>query len=332
MVNKEKIQESNTIKSKIDIDKIVDKARSFYSKNEKGLSRQLASGTSIVRPSKDSDFVLWRGSDYWFQLTNLRGIPFGKIIQISGKPDSGKSSTAACFMASAQNSGYYVILWDAEQKFQATRYDTQMGGRSNELLVVDTNSIEDGTIGVAHLVNAIKDQDKNAKILIVYDSVGASLTKSEKASEEDESMSKQPAVQAKEINWSIKKFNRLINQYQNRETGEHSIAVLVINQVYAQLLTPGYKEKGGDGLFYLSSVIVQLTRKKDLTKVKAGKKIKYGIVSRAKVRKNHLFDGQECLSEMDIVVSASGIEAADEVKKKETDVEGWNNADEDQGD
>lgn len=314
----------------IDINKIVDKARSFYTKNEKGLARQLSSGTNLVRPSKDSDFVLWQGSDYWSKLTNLRGLPFGKIIQISGKPDSGKSSTAACFMASAQASGYYVILWDAEQKFQATRFDKQMGGDSKNLLIVDTNSIEDGAIGVAHFVNAIKEEDKNAKILIVYDSVGASLTKSENASQEDESMSKQPAVQAKEINWAIKKFNRLINQYQNRDTGEYTIAVLVINQVYAQLMVPGYKEKGGDGLFYLSSIIIQLTRKKDLTKVKSGNKIKYGIVSRAKVRKNHLFDGEECLAEMDIVVSASGIQSAEEVKKKETDVEGWNNADEDE--
>jgi RecA/RadA recombinase len=312
----------------IDINKIVETARAHYAKGDKGLSRQLTSGVNLVKPSKDSDFVLWENSDYWQRLTNLRGLPFGKIIQISGKPDSGKSSTAACFMASAQRAGTYVILWDAEQKFQATRYDKQMGGDSKSLLVVDTNSIEDGAIGVAHLVNAIKAEDKSAKILIVYDSVGASLTKSENASDDNESMSKQPAVQAKEINWAIKKFNRLINQYQNRETGEYAIAVLIINQVYAQLMVPGFKEKGGDGLFYLSSIIVQLTRKKDLTKIKAGQKIKYGIVSRAKVRKNHLFDGEESLAEMDIVVSASGIHSAEEIKKKETDVEGWNDADE----
>lgn len=321
-----KEKETNQAKT-LDINKIIEKARTFYSKGEKGLSRQIASGTSIVRPTKDTDFVLWNGGDHWFRLTRLKGLPFGKIVQISGRPDSGKSTHAAVFMASAQSSGYYVILWDAEQKFQSVRYDKQMGGNSNNLLVVDTNSIEEGAKAVAYLIHSIKEQDKSAKILIVYDSVGASLTSSEN-SEEEETMSRQPGTQAKEINWAVKKFNRLINKYQDRETGEHSIAILIINQVYANLMSPGVKEKGGDGLFYLSSLIVQLSRKKDLTRTKAGEKIKYGIVSRAKVRKNHLFDGEECLSEMDIVVGSSGIQSADDVKKKEADIEGWEKADE----
>lgn len=326
---KEKILETN--QPLLDIDSIVKKAQAFYSKNEKGLAARLSTGDNLARPSKDSDFVLWVGSDYWFKLTRLKGLPFGKIIQCSGKPDSGKSTTAAAFMASAQNSGYYVILWDAEQKFQATRFDKQMNGNSKKLLVIDNNSIEEGAKGVAYFVHAIKEQDKNAKILIVFDSVGAALTKSENATEDDESMSKQPAVQAKEINWAIKKFNRLINQYHNKETGEHSISVLVINQVYANLMSPGFKEKGGDGLFYLSSLIIQLTRKKDLIRVRGGEKIKYGIVSRAKVKKNHLFDGEESLAEMDIVVNSSGIEGVEEAKKKE-DIKGWDDASEDEGD
>ena len=74
-------------------------------------------------------------------------------------------------------------MLDTENKFQARRYDEQMGGNSKNLLIVDTNSIIDGTKGVAYLVRSIKEQSKNAKILIVFDSIGAALNSSE--SDED---------------------------------------------------------------------------------------------------------------------------------------------------
>ncbi len=326
---KEKANEQMaTNASMIDINKIVAKAQGFYGK-DKGLAKQLSTGDAIARPTKDSDFILWKDGTFWSKLTGLKGLPFGKLVEVSGRPDSGKSSTACGFMASAQASGYYVILWDTEGKFQKTRYDKHMGGNSKNLLVVNTNAIVEGAKAIAFLINSIKEEDDSAKILVVFDSVGASITSNE-SGEENEDMSRQPGTQAKEINWAVKKFNRLINQYCNKETGEQSIAFLIINQVYANLMSPGFKEKGGDGLFYGVSLIVQLTRKKDLIRTKSGDKIKYGIVSRARIRKNHLFDGEECLSEMDIVVSADGVKALDEAKKVATpDVEGWDQKDED---
>lgn len=313
----------------LDLDKVVARARQSYGKSEAGLAKKLTTGSKLSRPTEDKDFILWTGSDFWHKLTKLKGIPFGKIVQFSGKMDSGKSSMSYVFMASAQKSGYYVILLDSEGKFQSVRYDKQIGGDSKQLLVADTNSTEEGGKSVAYLVHAIKEQDKNAKILIVLDSIGALITRSENGSDDDESMGKQPGVQAKEINWLMKKFNRLIFDYQNKETGEQTIAVLVVNQVYVNLMSPGYSEKGGQGLAYASSLILQLSRKKDLIKVKSGEKIKYGIVSRAKVKKNHLFDGEESLAETDIVVSAGGIQGVDEAKKTASaDVSGWDAPDE----
>lgn len=320
---------TNHIVAGLNIHDIVKKAQESYGKGEKGLSRQLSTGSSIIRPSKDSDFVLWEDGNFWNELTGLKGLPFGRIVQCAGRPDSGKSTMAAQFMSYAQKQGYFVILFDAEQKFQAKRYDEHMGGDSSKLLIVDTNSIIDGTKGVAYLVKTIKDQSEDAKILIVFDSIGAAINSSEN-NEDNEDMSRQPGAAAKEITWSIKKFSRLINQYQNRETGEHTIGVFAINQVYAKIgfMQSGYKEKGGDGITYMSSIILQMSRKKELTKIKSAKKIKFGILSRVKVSKNHMFSGQECLSEMEVVVNAEGISLAEDVKKKVTDVEGWDASDE----
>lgn len=316
----DKKQATKMMPTGIDINKLVEDARASYGKKEAGLAKQIATGSTIVRPDKDSDYVLWRTGDHWLSLCGIRGIPFGKIVQISGKPDSGKSTHAMCFMKEAQDQGCLVILWDAEGKFSRKRYDEKMGGNSSVLAVVDTNGIIDGAKHIANIVKAAKEQNPVVKILIVWDSVGASQNSTE-SGEETEDFSRQPGVNAREIGWAVKKFNRLAMKYYNRETGEHSICTLVVNQVYANIGSVGHTEKGGGELYYLSSLILQLSRKKDLNRVKQGKHMKYGIVSRAKVKKNHLFDGDECVAELDLEVSASGISLfkAGKPKSGETD-------------
>jgi len=315
-------------KLKFNIDELVKKAQQSYSKKEIGLSKQLSTGKTIVRPDEDGDYVMWTKGDHWKTLTHLKGIPWGRIIQISGKPDSGKSTHAAAFMKFAQDQGALVILWDSEKKFSAKRFDEKIGGRSNELLVVDTNNIINGSKAVAHFVNAAKEMDPDIKILIVWDSVGASLNSTEDK-DDTEDYSQQPGVTAKENAYAIRKFNKLANKYVNRETGKDTIATLVINQTYANIGSVGQTEKGGGEIYYLSSVIIQLSRKQDLTRVKQGEKYKYGIVTRAKVKKNHLFEGDECVAEMDLVVSSDGIHLAKDVKNFK-DIQGWDDEGDDE--
>ena len=315
--------------SKFDINKIVKKAQEAYGKKEGGLSSQLATGNSLVRSNDEKDYVVWNGGTHWKALTGLLGLPMGRIIQISGKPDSGKSTHAMVFMKEAQDQGVLVILWDSERKFSATRFDGKIGGKSDELLVVDTNNIIEGAKAVAHFVHAAKEQNPEGKILIVWDSVGASVNSTEDKDDGTEDYSKQPGVTAKENAYAIRKFNKLANKYMNRETGEDTIATLIINQTYANIGSVSQTEKGGGEIYYLSSVIIQLSRKQDLTRTKAGEKYKYGIVTRAKVKKNHIFDGDECIAEMDLVISADGVHLAKDVKSF-SDVSGWTDDDEDE--
>jgi len=329
MVEKETKEIKKQITS-IDINAIVKKAQESYQKKDFGLSRQISTGKSIARPVEDKDFVVWTRNDFWKSLTGLKGLPFGKICQVAGKPDSGKSSCAGNFMKMAQDQGTVVILWDSEQKFSPLRFDSKMGGKSDQLLVVNNNGIVEGCKAVSFLVHAVKELNPNAKILIVWDSVGACVNSSEDKNDE-ENFSQQPGISAKENSFAIKKFNKLASRYMNKETGEQSIATLVINQVY-QTIGFGISvavEKGGQEITYLSSLIIQLSRKKDLLKVKGGKKFKYGIVTRAKVKKNHLFDGDDCIAEMDLAVSADGVQLADDVKK-DSDIKGWE--DDEEGD
>lgn len=326
MTSKIEVESSPKMVAGLDLNKLVKKAQEAYGKKEGGLAKQLATGSSIVRASKSSDYIVWDKGEHWEALTSLKGLPFGRIVQISGKPDSGKSTHAACFMKAAQDQGYLVILWDAEKKFSAQRFDNQMKGKSDNLLIVDTNSIINGAKAVAHFVHAAKEQNPKCKILICWDSVGSSVNSNED-SDEDEDFSKQPGVDAKEIGYAIRKFNKLSNRYIDRSTGEDTISTLVINQTYANIGSVGQVEKGGGTLYYLSSLIIQLSRKQDLTRQKNGEKYKYGIVTRAKVKKNHLFTGEESIAEMDLVVSSDGVQLAKEVKKND-EIKGWEDKEE----
>jgi hypothetical protein len=322
------VKTENTEKNSndIDISKIVSRAQSFYGKN-KGMASLLSTGKDIIKPSDETPGISWPHGDMWKKLTGNNKMFFGYCYEFSGKPDSGKSSCASVFMSQAQKEGHYVILWDAEGKFQKNRYDKYMGGNSDRLLIINTKSIVDGAKALVYFVNAIKEENKKSKIFIVLDSIGALLTRQD--TNEDEELSNQPGVQAKEVGWMTKKIQRIILDNYNKETGEHSVCFLCVNQVYQQLMSPGLKEKGGETLFYAMSVIVQMARKRDLTKVRSGEKIKYGILSRAKIRKNHLFSGEDCVSELDIVVDASGVQLADDVKKKDKEVEGWDESETD---
>lgn len=310
----------------IDISKLVSSVKSRYEKNNPGAASLVNLGSDLALSNNPSDYIYTQDiRKYWGPLTGLIGLPFGRIVQISGAPDSGKSTLALLFMAAAQREGTVVVLWDAENKFSEQRFRKHMGGCPEYIPSTTSKLIIEGARQVTQMVNAAKEQNPDCKILIVWDSVGATLNSAEDDSEDDD-YSKQPGVTAREVTWAIKKFNRLIAKNRNKETGEETVSVLCINQTYANIGSVGQKEKGGSELTYLSSMILQLTRKSDLIRQKAGQKMKYGITTRAKVKKNHLFDGEECVAELDLVVSADGIKLANEIKNM-PDILGWSEED-----
>lgn len=299
----------------IDINKLITNVRSTY-KKDKGLAEQVGTGQNITRPTKDSQFVTWKGS-HWEQLVGIKGLPFGNIIQIAGRPDSGKSSHAMAFMKQAQDQDVLVIFWDAEKKFSPKRFDRHFKGKSDNLVWIGSKIILEGGDQVEKVIHSAKEQNPDCKILIVWDSVGGSLAKNE----EEGSLldGKQMASAAKENGAVVRAFVRLMEKYKNKETNEDTIAVLLINQVYANIGAPGQKESGGQKVEYHSSVILQLTRKSDIIVTRAGLKYKKGIVTRAKVRKNHLFDGEDSIAELILEVTAGGIQAAEKKKKSSAD-------------
>jgi RecA/RadA recombinase len=288
--------------SKIDISKIVSEVQGRYAKR-KDLASDICSGDGVQLSRDASAYIISPKTDFWEKMIGLPGVPWGKIIQFAGKPDSGKSTTAMNFMEAAQASGATVILWDSEKKFMTSRFEKKMQGDASQLLVSRSKLITEGAKQVSWFVQAVKAQDPNQKILIVWDSVGATLNSSEDDEEDD--YSKQPGVSAREVSWAIKKFNRIIEKNRNQKTGEDTVSVICVNQVYAAIgfMAKGDKEKGGQELEFLSSLILRFNRISDLVRVRDGISYKYGISTRVTAKKNHLFDGDDCVSTMDLEVT-----------------------------
>lgn len=285
---------------KISAEAIAKKVQALYA--PKDPSKDIIStGANLKRPSKPEDFILADKGHPWTALTGLAGLPYDIITQIAGAPDSGKSTVAAQFMAWAQKQGVYVVLWDTERKFDKNRFEKYFGGIAEDLNVVQTTTIRKGAGAVFKYIKTIKELDKNAKILVIHDSVGGSISRARADRDMDDEKNAQPGSEAVENSDYMRHVVATMDKYPN------SMALLLINQMTMKIgPMPGKSRSGGEKISFHSSMIIEMTRVQDLTKVTKGVKIKTGIISRAKIAKNHLSLTENSVYEMRIKVDASG--------------------------
>lgn len=298
--------------SKINVSKIVDDMHKLYAKDKKAQSI-ITTGDLVKIDYKDSDGIRLSPGHPLFHLSGLNIIPFNKIVQVAGKPDTGKSTMAGELMANAQKFGAQVILWDSEDKFDASRFKNHFLGDPSQLLVIKTNEILKGGELVRRYITAIKEQDVNAKILLVWDSVGGSQSRAHAEKELDNEKHAQPGQDAKENGSIMKMLVALINKYPD------SIAVYLANQTYAKIgfMQHGDAASGGYKIEYHSSLIVMLKRVKVLTKQVKGVLTKYGIITRATVTKNHLSQSKTSVHQLDFEITADGARVSDTIESDE---------------
>lgn len=293
--------------AKIDVKSIVSDMQKLYAKDKK-IQSIITTGDSVKQDYTDADVVPLPSGHPLRELTGLPGIPFNKIIQVAGKPDTGKSTFAMETMVSAQKAGIQVILWDSEDKFDSSRL-ASVGGLPADILLVKTNEILKGAELVRRYITAVKDQNEEAKILFVWDSVGGSQSRSHAERELDNEKHAQPGQDAKENGSVMKTLVALINKYPD------SIAVYLANQTYAKIgfMQHGDAASGGAKIEYHSSFIVMLKRIKVLTKVVKGVLTKHGIITRATVTKNHLSQSKTSVHQLDFQISAEGAKLTESV-------------------
>ena len=286
--------------SKISAADIAKKVQALYAPKDK--SRMLvSSGADLKRPTEATDFITAPATHPWRTLSGMQGLPYDIITQIAGAPDSGKSTLAGQFMGWAQAQGVYVILWDTEKKFDSSRFEKHFGGNSDEIVIVPTTIIRKGAGAVFKTIGAIIDSDPKARILVVHDSVGGSVSRARADRELDDERNTQPGSEAVENSDYMRHVIATFDKYSGQ------IAWLLINQMTMKIgPMPGKSRSGGEKISFHSSMIIEMTRVQDLTKVTKGVKVKTGIISRAKVAKNHLSQTENSVHEMRVQVDAAG--------------------------
>lgn len=280
------------------------------------MKRILANTSGAPKIYQESDGVPLPENNPIRQMTGVPCLPFNKIVQVAGKPDTGKSTTAGEAMAAAQKAGFEVIIWDAEDKLDLSRFSTEFGGDPGKLHIIKTNEIRKGGQLVKDYITVLKEENPDAKILAVWDSVGASVSRAETERNLADERHGQPGQDAKESGSVVRHWVGMFNRYPD------SIAVLLVNQTYAKIgfMQKGEQAKGGSGIEYFSSLIIGLKRIKTLTRTEKKKKVKYGIITRATVSKNHLSQGKTSVYQMDFVITASGSQVSDlEVTESDDD-------------
>lgn len=292
--------------AKISAADIVKKAQALYKPADKNRDT-LTTGINLKRPSKPEDFVLAPKDHPWIKLTGLLGLPYNYIVQVAGAYDSGKSTIAGEFMAQAQKQGVYVVLGDAELGFDSNRFDTQFGGNSKELLVVQNTMIRTLAGGMFKYIKSIKESDPKAKILLVHDSIGGSVSKARLEHEIDSDKAAQPGSEAVENSDYMKHTVALMDKYPD------SIAMLLVNQMTDKIGfgQKGQSRSGGHKISFHSRLIIEMKQVKLLTKTVNKLKVKTGIITRAKVAKNQLSQTENSTAEMNIMVTAKGWQETD---------------------
>lgn len=279
--------------SKIDFKALSEKIRKSF-KDDKRSAQVFGTGADIITPNKPEDFVVL---DAWFkEATGVLGLPFGYVFMIAGNTDSGKTSFAIEAMKAAQEQGISVILVDTEKKTTGARLVAR-GVDPEKLALIRPDYLEDAYDGIDTWIEYIKDADPSGRILIVFDSLGNTPARAEAATEVDDSLQMGLAAKVNK-----RGFRRLVPKL-NKE----KIHILVINQTYANMGSPGRTNAGGNAVDFFSSLTFQTSRFKWLEKTLKGEVVRVGARVQWTLYKNHLFDGTALNKKIQIDITNEGM-------------------------
>ena len=165
------------------------------------------------------------------------GLPFGRQIEIFGKPDSGKTSLALQVTAAAQRAGYITAWIELEHSLNRERAST-IGVNIDDLHISTPDFLEQALTQLKRLVLEIPPHDseyykEDEGLVVSLDSLSAAMTRKEFEGEDDDPS--QPGAWQKRM----AKFMRRMR----KEIGVRNVIVVYTNQVYANIGAFGFGKK-----------------------------------------------------------------------------------------
>jgi len=200
----------------------------------------------------------------------VKGLPFGRIIEIYGPESSGKTPLTLHAIAEAQRMGRHAAFIDAEHALDPA-YATKLGVELDKLVISQPSSGEEA-LEIAEMLARSGEVG-----LIVIDSVAALTPRAELEGDMGDS---HMGLQARLMGQALRKLTAASNQ-----TGT---CIIFINQLRQKIgVTFGSNETttGGNALKFYASVRLEIRRTGIL---KDGDGKAYGARTKVKVAKNKM--------------------------------------------
>ena len=209
-----------------------------------------------------------------------KGIPIGMITQIHGEASTAKTIFITHILIEAQRKGYYTILVDSENAYNSKFAET-LGLDAGKLVYAVPQTVEDCFNYMETIIKSIREVDEDTPIVIGYDSIAVSPSKSEYEAENYDGNNMQGATRARVTGACLRKINPLLRK--------EKVALVVVNQLRSKVgvmfgdttTTAG----GGRSLEYYLGVNIKTLSAKSERILDNNKQI-VGIKGRCKNTKN----------------------------------------------
>lgn len=226
------------------------------------------------------------------------GVPTNRFTIFAGPYQTGKSFICLNIVRNAQKEGYNVIYIDTEFAIEASDFDMFGIDTSdeNKFKLIRSNKVENLKVFLAQLLDELKKiKEKGEDVsntIFVIDSLGALASKKE-IEDAIKGNDKQDMSRAK----ATKSMLRIIID----DLGYLGIPLIATNHTYlTQDLYPQAIQSGGEGLNYLASIIILLSKSQLEDKNKDEMSLgTTGSVITARARKNRLAKPKKAKFEID---------------------------------
>jgi recombination protein RecA len=186
------------------------------------------------------------------------GLPVGKIVELMGMEQSGKSLLCAHLIKNTQSQGGVGVYIDTEASLD-TRFLQAIGVDTDKMIYIPVNTIEDVWATVENAVVKFREKNPDKILTIIVDSQSAASTKAELEADFD----RDGFTTAKSIinSKALRKITDLIHKQQ--------VLLVATNQlrdkVGAMAFAEKYTTSGGKALQFHSSVRLMI---KNVSKLK----------------------------------------------------------------
>jgi recombination protein RecA len=204
------------------------------------------------------------------------GLPVGRITEITGLEQSGKSLLSAHLLAETQRKGGVAVLIDTETAV-SREFLEAIGVDISKLLYVSVDTVEGIFEACETIIEQVRKGDKDRLVTIVVDSVAAASSKKEMEADYDKDG--YATDKAIIISKAMRKITNMI--------GRQSIALVFTNQLRQKMnamFGDPWTTSGGKALAFHSSVRLRL---KNMGQLKSVDRI-VGIKVRCQVIKNRM--------------------------------------------